>query len=520
MEKSSPVLGILGVFFLAFGVIGYFLTQPPELKAISPYIIVHGVLGVVTLAIYLVSSWRSFGAFLGQRSTKYGTNAFVYSLAFLAVLVLVNYVASREHYRVDLTENRVYSLAEQSENLVKKLDKDVEILAFLESGHNPKVESLLNSFAYASKRVKVTLIDPDRQPEVAQKHSIQQYNMIRIQYDRDSTTITDISEEAVTNAIIKLSKGKKKTAYFVEGHGEPSIDNREDPLGYGEMKGALENEGYEVKKLLLPSVAKIPDDCSLLILAGPEKSLLDHEIKSLTQYMENGGSLLFMLEPTRSSELKSLLDQWGIEVGDNIVVDQVVRLFTGPTLGVEPIVGDYGVLHPITANFRQKTIFALSRSVAPKDLPPNYVQVTSIAKTSDSSWAETDLNGIFKRGEAKLDEKKDKRGPISIAAAATIDLAKRKEGGKGKAKVVVYGNARFPNNKYIHSLFNKDLLMNTASWLVGAEEMISIRPRTVRASRAQLTSQQGNLLFYFSVLILPEALLIAGLAVWWSRRRR
>ena len=402
-------VGILGVFFLAFGVVGYLLTQPPSWTAISPYISIHLILGVVGLAVYFVMSWQNFGAFLGQRSTKFGTNAFVYSVVFLAILVGVNYVASREHYRVDVTENKVYSLAEQSENIVKKLDKDLEILAFFESGQNPKVENLLKSYAYASKRVKYSAVDPDKRPEIAQKYAIQQYNTIRLQYGTDSTSITDNTEEAITNAIIKLAKGKKKIVYFAEGHGEPSIDNLEDPLGYGVMKAALENESYTIKKLLLPSVGKIPEDCSLLFIAGPQRALLENELKAVTEYIESGGGVLFLLEPNRSPELKAFLSNWGIEVGDNIVVDEVIRLFTGPTLGIEPIVGDYSFLHPITANFRQKTIFALARSVAPKDSPPNYVDATTLAKTSDSSWAETDLDGVFKRGEARLDRSEERR---------------------------------------------------------------------------------------------------------------
>lgn len=520
MEKGSSVLGILGVFFLAFAGVAYALTLPPSWRAISPYIWMHLVLGAVCLVVYLTSSWNNLGAFLGQRSTKYGTNAFVYSVIFLTILAVVNYVASREHYRVDVTENKVYSLAEQSESIAKKLDKDLEILAFFESGQNPKVENLLKSYAYASKRVKYTVIDPDRRPEVAQKYAIQQYNTIRLQYGNDSTTLSDTTEESITNAIIKLAKGKKKIVYFTEGHGEPSIDNLEDSLGYGQLKTALENENYQVKKLLLPSVGKVPEDCTLLIVAGPQRPLLENELKVLNDYIDNGGGLLLLLEPRRSPELKAFLSNWGLDVGDNVVVDQVIRLFTGPTLGIEPIVSEYSYTHPITQNFHQRTIFALVRSVEAKNSLPSYVEATSVARTSDSSWAETDLDGIFKRGEAKLDEKKDKKGPISVAAAATVDLAKKKQGAKGKAKIVVYGSDQFPNNKYINSLFNKDLFLNTTNWIVGQEELISIRPRMVRASRAQFTSEQGNLIFYFSVLILPEALLIAGIAVWWGRRRK
>ena len=84
--------------------------------------------------------------------------------------------------------------------------------------------------------------------------------------------------------------------------------------------------------------------------------------------------------------------------------------------------------------------------------------------------------------------------------------------------MVVFGNAGFANNQFIGQYFNRDLLLNTVSWLVGEEELISIRPRTIRASRVQLTADQGTTVFYLSVLILPEILLIAGLATWWRRR--
>ena len=86
------------------------------------------------------------------------------------------------------------------------------------------------------------------------------------------------------------------------------------------------------------------------------------------------------------------------------------------------------------------------------------------------------------------------------------------------ARLVVFGNAGFANNQFIGQYFNRDLVLNTVGWLVGEDELITIRPRTVRASRVQLTPEQGTTVFYLSVLILPEFLLLAGLATWWRRR--
>jgi ABC-type uncharacterized transport system involved in gliding motility auxiliary subunit len=88
----------------------------------------------------------------------------------------------------------------------------------------------------------------------------------------------------------------------------------------------------------------------------------------------------------------------------------------------------------------------------------------------------------------------------------------------GVARLTVFGNATFANNQYIGQYFNRDLLLNTANWLVGEEGLISVRARTIRASRVQFTARQNILIFYLSVLVIPELLLIAGLAVWWQRR--
>src|SRR5439155_1615985 len=134
------------------------------------------------------------------------------------------------------------------------------------------------------------------------------------------------------------------------------------------LKKALEGEGYEVRKLELAQIPKVPDDATMVVVAGPQKPLLAHEIEQLQEYLKRDGRVIAMFRPERSDQsinekaLAELVSQWGVKVGNDIVVDQVVRLFAGPALGLNPIVQDYGE-HPITRNFKQRTVFPMTRSL-------------------------------------------------------------------------------------------------------------------------------------------------------------
>ena len=272
-----------------------------------------------------------------------------------------------------------------------------------------------------------------------------------------------------------------------------------------------------MKELLLSTQEKVTAESSLLVVAAPEKPLLDHELAAIESYLKSGGRLLALLPSTDGESLKRFLMTWGVEVGDNIVVDQVIRLFAGPTLGVEPIADSYSALHPITRDFKERTLFPLVRSVEAAKEAKNGLEVTSLVKTSSTSWAEKDLNGVFKQGTASLGPE-DKKRPISVGVAVTANLKKLGVERDGDARLVVLGTAGLANNRSIKIFFNRDFFLNAVNWLAGQEEMISLRPRSIRPSQVQLTEGQGAAIFYLSFLILPEILLIIGLGVWWRRR--
>ncbi|MDG2303056.1 MAG: Gldg family protein [Candidatus Binatia bacterium] len=508
MRPSSSLLGLVGALALFFGVTSYFLVG--ELEA---YSIAHLAIGAVLLLIYLVSSFRDLGALLSARSTRYGANMVVYSVLFIALLAGINWLGVRYNQRIDLTEEGVFTLSPQARTVLESIDRELEFQAFLEGGRNPAVENTMRSFSTVSPLVVVKLIDPDQQPELTQKYGVRTYGSVRVQYGEQATTVEQPTEEALTNALIKVTRAKTQVVYFVQGEGEPNIDDVENADGYGQLKADLQNEQYQVEPLVLLQESAVPDDCDVLAIAAPLRPLLDHEVEAIRAYLDGGGHAVFLLPPQTGSALGPLLTDYGIELGDDVVVDQVVRVFQGPTLGLNPMVETYGP-HPITQDIRERTIFPLTRSVTPTETPEG-LTVTSIAKTSPSSWAESDLDTLFEQSQASLDEA-DIAGPISIGVAATADR-KALGSGEGQTRLVVYGTAAVADNQHINMLFNRDLVLNSFGWLGGQEELVAIRPRTVRSSRVQFSREEASTIFYLSVLIVPELLMVLGLAVWWRR---
>lgn len=514
--RSNGLLGLVGVVLLLFAAVR--LALPQTAGAVDAlYIGLHAFGGLLALVAFLSAGVENLRSFLGERSTRYGASAALASLFFVGILASLNYLGTRYHHRFDLTEAGVFSLSPQSAQVVRNLDKDLVLQAFVEGGINPELKELFESYRYASRKVAFEMIDPERQPDLAQKYQITSFNTVRIQYGDSVATVTQPSEETITNAIIKASRAAQQTICLIEGHGEPDSADIEEPRGYAQARRALENENYQVKTVLLFSLEKVPDDCSAIVVAGPAKPFQPQELASIDRYLRGGGRVFFLLAPRQAAEFAPVLARWGVRVGDDIVVDQVVRLFQGPSLGLEPLVNTYDPSHEITRDLKQRTIFPMSRSVQSDPTAGTGLHVTELVKTSSSSWAETDVSGIFDRQEASLGAD-DKKGPVSLAVAVAANLKEMGGDKDGEARLVVFGSSEFANNRNFEgSFYNRDLFLNAAGWLVGQSDLLSIRPREMKASRVRFSQQEGTVIFYLSVLLIPEALLIAGLAVWWRR---
>ncbi len=459
-----------------------------------------------------VLNWDNLQDLFSRQTTQYGMSSLAGTLIVLALLVLVNLVLSNFSYRTDTTAAGQYSLADQTVSVLKNLEQPVEVKAFLTQGNRRYVEDQLTEYAHHSSRFDWEIVDPDKRPEVAEAYNIRSLGQLVVEAGNRRETIDDYSEQNLTNAVIKVTRQETKTVYFTTGHGEHEISDDAES-GLQQAVSAIENQNYVAKDLFLAGEDSIPGDASVVVIPGVQTELLEKEITMLTEYIENGGNVLFLLDPPPALGLSDFLANYYFEVGENIVVDMsgVGQLFgAGPTV---PLVNNYGG-HPITENFGVMTFFPLVRSVD-VNLPSGATGYngTVIARTNQRSWGETNIQRIRTESRANQDDE-DLPGPVPIAAAMEVPSG----GSPGNSRLVVFGDSDFATNRYFNSQGNGDLFMNSINWLLQDEDLISVRPKSPEDRRVNMSQSQVASVRILVVILLPILLLGAGGVVYWKRR--
>ncbi len=504
------------------GLVLVFLTFLIKLIA-SQWAIVNWILLTIGIILILIFSWterQKIQQFFKARSFRYGSNIILMSLIVFGIVILINVILNKHSLRWDMTRGKLFSLSDQSKKIVQELKTDVNVKAFFRPSNQQAAQDLLEEYAVQSDQFKCEMIDPDLNPALVKEYHIENYGTIVLSQREKTERITESTEQQITNALIKLTREAEKKIYFTTVHGEVDIDKAE-PEGFSEARKGIEAENYKVEKLFLAEKGRVPEDCSVLVIAGPKKDFLESEYQAINEYLENGGKLLVLLDPDQP-DFQDLLSKWGFKIGNNTIIDvsPVGQLF-GAGYG-SPVISNYES-HEITEDFDLMTIFRLARSVTPDSATRSGITVSSLAKTTDfpGSWGETTLN----EAEIDFDEDRDLKGPVSLAAVAERDVpaspdsANVSESTKGrKTRIGVFGDSDFASNAYFHLQGNGDLFLNAIGWLAEQGDLISIRAREAEDNRLSLTAQQSQIIFWLGVILLPLSILIAGVVIYLERK--
>jgi len=507
-EEIASFIGTIGVAMLVASGVRYSIQG--ELLTTSKVLLIAG--GVFVLAAVILG-FRGIVRTFSGRTAQQGTNTTILTLAVIAILVVINFVGFRHHKTFDLTTEKLYTLSDQTRNIVSGLKQDLTVARF-DKAPNNAFDDLMAEYKALSPHFKYQFVDPQEKPEVAQDFGATHMGDVVVAYGirkdhLDAGARGQLGEEDVTDAIVKVTSDKVKEVCFVTGHGEKSLtDGSQD--GYTQVDAGLKKENYATKPINLIAENGVPSDCSVVVIAGPKQSYYPQETAMLGKFLDAGGEALIMVDPATDPKLDDLFQAWNVALGSNVVVDAsgMGQLFGGGP--IIPVVQDFGS-SPITKGFQGSVaFFPLARTAAVADKNKTIPQTVELLKTSERSFTIPKLEPGQKK--ISFDSKTDKIGPLSLGV-----VANRKVGDKD-ARLVVIGNSQFAANPWVSQQRNGDLFFNAIDWLTQDENLISIRPKSATNRRVTLSEAQSAALHWVNLVFLPGLVIFSGVYIWWKRR--
>lgn len=563
MRKLFPLLfGLITIALLSAAIVLYVIYPDPTLMYYA-----FAASGVLFLA-WAFECRASLKAFFTRRSTYYGANvAFIVAL-ILGILVFLNVIAKDHHWRKDLTRNATNSLSPQTVKVVKDLQQKVKAYYFSSLQEKERGEPLFKNYEYESKQLAYEFVDTSRRPTFVQSMGVKKNEtaVLVLEGTNKKVTVEGITEEKLTNGLIKLLKTREQTVYFTVGHGERPIQAG-DAASYSVAKAELEKQGYTVKELNLFSEGKIPADASEIIVAGPTRAFFPKELEILGAWMKQGGRAIFALDLSPadsglakgSQQIADFLKTFGVAVQSRMLVDP-----TSKAANVEPqvLLGFSGSKdHVVTKDFAYSNLaanflFPLTTYIDANSTA-GYV-ATALVVTSQNAWAESDWSSL-KSGLVSFQPGQDFKGRMALAVAVegekvVAPIAPAKPDATGSSaqaapgsavgprqsqgtsastkpdatgssalesrpmRLVVFGTSTFATDTMIDKVGNRDLLLNAASWLADDEQLISIRAREGEELR-NFDNNILNLVLLITVFMLPALIVAGGVAVWVRRSK-
>ncbi len=466
---------------------------------------------LTSLVIFLCLGFINRVVILSYIQTRYFRNLLTNIITVglvLCILGMINYLGFKNNKYFDLTQDKLYSLSDQSQRVLSEVDKKMKFTLFARRGDWDHFLSFLKKYEIENKNISLTAIDIDTQPALVELHKIKKSGTVIIEYDSNKVSVDQLSELNVTNQIIKILRNKNINVYYTIGHSEV------DPSDSGQ-KGSkflfqkIKDSNYSLRPLDLLKVTAVPTDADVIIILGPKKGFLDLEVRTLEKYLESGGNLFITFAPEMTnSKLKNLYDlvsKFGISYRNSIVVDRLATV-QGSNATI-PIITHYNTSHNITKNFSGRTLMPLTGAIE-KSKSEN-IEYSSLMQTSNfpASWAETNIKDVL-NGKAAYD-KLDIKGPVTVAASSY-----HKE---FNSKVIALGSSSFFINGYETQSNNYNIVLNMLAWLVDDEGIISINRPGLSSERIFISMSQEVLILFFLIICSPT--FFFGISIYMYRRR-
>jgi len=513
------LLALIATFFLGItrGLVSMQVVSVSNVENLQRYLYISAGLVILGLAIYATLEPDRVRRFFTGRQARYGSNALVMSIAFLGILIVGNVLAQQNPVKIaDLTEDKVNTLSHELSAALGSLPEKVTATGFFSQGSTQSAEELLNNIkANSNGKFDYQFINPDRDPQAAINAGITGDGKILLEMAGRKEIVAFASETELLKAMLRLLNPGTNVVYFLTGHGEREVEQAGD-ASMTRAKGILENKNYSVKMLNLIVENKIPEDASVIVIAGPIKPVSENEVELLKDYLAGGGSLIVMEDPTALTEFDEESDplagmlsaDWGITLDNDIVID---LNSPQPTTAAAAY---YDSTHAVTRNMNNLvTYFPFTQSLQ-LAASTEGLMLNPLVQTGENSWGEKDFQSLTQDGgPPSFDETTESFGPLALVAAG--------ENSTTGGRVVVFGGSNFAIDPNFDAYGNGDLFVNSVDWAAEQEDLANITPKTPTQRTFNVPSQfHWIAILLGSVIIIPGLVLLAGVSAWLARRRQ
>ncbi len=460
----------------------------------------------------------------------------VLSIVFvLAIAGLLAWLSTRYSTSFDWTANSRNSLTEPSRRLLDALPDPIKVTAWVypDKAVRSGIETRFEAYQRHKPNISIEFIDPAKQPQQARELNVSASGEVFIEYQGRRESLTALSEQTITTALQRLAYTGERWVLFLEGHGERKLDGDEQS-DYGEFVSLLREKGLKVRGLNLAQMPSIPENTSVLILAGPQRNLLPGEVKLIRDYVAKGGNLLWLADPSPASRagLDGLAQDLDVEWQQGTLIYPDYQL-----LGTEhpaiALVMDYPQ-QAVTYALQDITVFPFAGAL--KGIKGSAWTQQPLLATPERTWLEIgSLDADIEYQQAQGDQlgpflvgmTLDRIAPDPEQDNKTVALtpenlakAEKEQAAREHQRVVVIGDSDFLANGFIGTLGNQQLGLNILQWLSNRDAQISIDVPAAPDNKLFLAPWAPALYGAAFVLVLPMVLVGVGVSRWWIRRRR
>lgn len=516
------VFAIMGVVAMLVGLI--LLLVLPVLGYVA--------LGIIALGIILVASagiieFRTVRGALMSKRGRFGTSSIILISIFVSIVLLINAISVAQFHRFDFTGLSKFTLTSETKDVLAEINDNVNVYCFFVPSvkdieeelalayqlAGPYALTLLQEYSNYTDKLDIQIIDPEKRPELAKKYGIVNsyyYQSVVFETEQGARLVLaqDIyyeAEHAFTSAILQVTGIIQKKVYFLTGHGEGNPFDS-STVGFLNARNGLLDYLFQVNTLDLITTPEIPEDCAVLVVAGPSQPMNESERQIIADYLSANGTAFFLTNPDSPDDIAQLLAPWGLDVKNGIILDLNSDSTSNMTTPI--ITRDRNFFGMTTIYFPGVT------AIVPSENIPIGSELFPLIISSDDSWMTDEYSPST---EPEYNAEKDLKGPLFISFLIT-SAEDTETTNYESPNIVIIGDSDFATNTNFSNGNNDDLFLNIVNVLSAGEEIISIEPKVLQTRRLILTPEKVNFLRISSIAILPSIILILGIVIWWRRR--